>query len=475
MKPPYRVSMLLLISTCLLISLQACSVHKTMVPEPDTVVQPPERYGNSAGPAGAGWHGGEWWKSMDDPELDRLMEEGLNHNLDLDMAFERLAQARAAAGQAQAARFPWIGFNLDARRTKRPGIPEDVTGNTYEFSLAASYEVDLWRKFKSRADMAEFMADAAEENVKAAYIGIAAQIADLYFMALEQKAQLELVEAIIRSSARTYDLVWNRYEMGIAEPLDVYQARQTLESARSRRPLYEAGFRKANHALSILLGRLPDPDLIKVPRDLPTKIAPPDIGLPADLLANRPDVQAAWLRLRSFDAGVAAAVADLFPAVRIGAGIGQSQSLIMGDPLVGGFWNLLLGVAQPVFEGGRRIDEVKRQKAAFREELAAYHKTVLNAFREVEDALASFRASGKEMHHLEKLAEATQGDVRLSKERYFLGLTEYLPVLTAQTLDLEARTRLIVSRGRYISEWISLVRALGGTWPDSRVAERLQE
>jgi outer membrane protein TolC len=147
----------------------------------------------------------------------------------------------------------------------------------------------------------------------------------------------------------------------------------------------------------------------------------------------------------------------------------------MGEPLVGGFWNLLLGVAQPVFEGGRRLDEIKRQKAAFREELAAYHKAVLNAFREVEDALASFRASGKEMHHLEKLAEATQGDVRLSKERYFLGLTEYLPVLTAQTLDLEARTRLIVSRGRYISEWISLVRALGGTWPDTRVAERLKK
>ncbi len=445
-----------------------------MVPEPDSVVPLPAHYANAPAQSTGQWNGGQWWKALDNPELDRLMEEGLEHNLDIEMAFQRLAQAGAVAGQAQAARFPWIGFNLDMRRSKRPGIPEDVTGNTYEFSLAASYEVDLWRKFKSQADAAEFLADAARENVKTIYIGIAAQIADLYFMALEQKAQLELVEAIIRSSSRTHELVWYRYETGIAEPLDVYQARQTLESARSRQPVYEAGFKKANHALSVLLGRVPDPGLIKVPRQLPENIAPPETGLPAELLANRPDVRSAWLRLRSFDARVAAAVADLFPAVRIGAGIGQSQSLIMGDPLVGGFWNLLLGVAQPVFEGGRRLDEIKRQKAAFMEQLAAYHQTVLNAYREVEDGLVSFRASGKEMHHLEKLVEATQGDLRLSRERYFWGLTEYLPVLTAQTLDLEARTRLIVSRGRYVADWISLVRALGGTWPDSRVAERVQ-
>ena len=452
----------------------ACSVHKTMVPKPDEVVAPPASYANSTAQVQGKWHGGEWWKALDNPELDTLVQQGLEHNLDICMALQRVVQARAAAGQAQAARFPWIGFNLDMRRSKRPVIPEDVTGNTYEFSLAASYEVDLWRKFKSQADAAEFLADAAEENVKAAYISIAAEIADLYFTAIEQKAQLDLVEAIIRSSSRTYDLVWDRYESGIAEPLDVYQARQTLESARARRPVYEAGFKKANHALSILLGRLPDPALIKVPRKLPEEIAPPETGFPSELLSNRPDVRSAWLRLRSFDARVAAAVADLFPAVRIGAGIGQSQSLIMGDPLVGGFWNLLLGVAQPVFEGGRRLDEIKRQKAAFMEQLSAYHKTVLNAFKEVEDALASFRASEKEMHHLEKLVEATQGDLRLSRERYFWGLTEYLPVLTAQTLDLEARTRLIVSRGRYVADWISLVRALGGTWPENMVAERLR-
>ncbi len=468
-----RRCVLLLIVFFMISGLQACSLHKSMVPEQGSVVPAPENFANRTGHEAGRWEGDKWWKSLHNPELDRLISQGLMNNLDITVALERLKQARAAAAQAQAARLPWIGFNLDSRRSKHPSVPEDITGNTYEFSIAASYEIDLWQKFKSKADAAEFMASAAEEDLKAAYISVAAQIADLYYMAMEQKAQLQLIDAIIRSSSRTLDLVWNRYESGIAEPVDVYQARQTLESARSRRPVYEAGFKKANHALSIMLGRVPDPGLIKTGCDLPANIAPPETGIPAELLANRPDVHAAWLRLRSFDAAVAAAVADLFPAVRIGAGIGQSQSLILGDPLVGSFWNLLLSVAQPVFEGGRRMAEVKRQKAAFREHLALYHKTVLTAFKEVEDALATFQASEKEMHHLEKLVEATQGDVRLSRERYFWGLTEYLPVLTAQTMDLEARTKLIVSRGRYISAWISLVRALGGTWPQEQIKTRL--
>ncbi len=453
--------------------LQACSLHKSMVPDQGSVVHMPESFANQIGPNAGKWTGDRWWKSLHNPELDRLISDGLINNLDITVALERLKQARAAAGQAQAARLPWIGFNLDSRRSKHPSIPEDITGNTYEFSLAASYEIDLWQKFKSRADAAEFMAGAAREDLKTAYISVAAQIADLYYMAMEQEAQLRLIDAIIRSSSKTLDLVWNRYEAGIAEPVDVYQARQTLESARSRRPVYEAGVKKANHALSIMLGRVPDPGLIKTGCDLPANIAPPETGIPAGLLANRPDVHAAWLRLKGFDASVAAAVADLFPAVRIGAGIGQSQSLILGDPLVGSFWNLLLSVAQPVFEGGRRMEEVRKQEAAFREHLAAYHKTVLTAFKEVEDALATFHASEKEMHYLEKLVEATQGDVRLSRERYFWGLTEYLPVLTAQTMDLEARTKLIVARGRYISAWISLVRALGGTWPQELIETRL--
>ncbi len=461
---------------CLLLT-YGCSVHQSEVPRAEDVVYPPPHYLNlaSLGTDATEGHnsGNKWWAAIGDPTLNSLIEEGLAHNLDIQMALERLSQARALAMQAQASRLPWIGSGFDANRSKHPSLPEDITGNTYQLSLSASYEVDLWRKFKSRADMAEFLADAAEEEAKAVCIGVAAQIADLYFLAIEQRQQKELADAIISSSSRTLDMVMDRYRSGIVEPLDVYQARQTLESARSRRPVYEAGFRKANHALSILLGRIPDPELLKDPPPLPEKIAPPETGIPAELVENRPDVKQAWLRLRAFDAGVAAAVADLLPAVRIGASIGQSQSLVLGgDPLVGGFWNLLLGVAQPVFEGGRRIAEVQKQKAQFREALAAYHKVVLNAFREVEDALASFRASEKEMHHLEHLVDATQGDVRLSTERYMYGLTEYLPVLTAQTLDLEARTRLIMARGRYVSDWISLVRALGGTWPDEVIAEK---
>ena len=458
--------------------IQGCSVYESRVPSPDDVVKTPEHYANleQHNPASqkAGVQKQQWWQALENPELNHLITLGLSHNLDIAVAIERLAQARAAAGQAQAARLPWIGFNLDAQRSKRPSLPEDITGNTYQFSLSASYEVDLWRKFKSRADRAEFLAQASEQDVKSVYISVAAQIADLYYMALEQKQQSELADAIINSSSRTLELVMDRYRSGIVEPLDVYQARQTLESARSRKPVYEAGYKKANHALSILLGRMPDPELIRHTPELPQHITPPDTGIPADLLLNRPDVRSAWLRLRAFDAGVAAAVADLFPSVRIGAGIGQSQTLLFGgDPLVGGLWNLFLSVAQPVFEGGRRVSEIQRQQAMFREALAAYHKVVLNACKEVEDALASFRASEREMYHLKHLVEATQSDVRLSTDRYLYGLTEYLPVLTAQTLDLEARTRLIIAQGRYVSDWISLVRALGGTWPEKILNQRL--
>ncbi len=462
------VLLVLLLLSCLF---SGCGVMESSI-TPAGVADLPDRFCNK--PSEAQPLPSAWWKALDNPELDALIEQGLENNLDIEMAYQRLWQAMAVAGQARAARLPWVGFKLDANRSHRPSWPEEITADNYSYSIAASYELDIWGKFRSRADAAEFMARASREGLHAAYMTVAAGIADLYYTAMEEKAQTDLVDAIIESGSRTLELVMNRYETGLAGPLDVYQARQTLESARARRPVHVAGFVRANNALSILLGIPPDSKLIKKPVRLPVSLRVPDAGIPAALLKNRPDIRAAWLRLKSFDSSVAAAVADLFPAIRIGAGAGRSRSEFAGEPLSGAFWNLLLGVAQPVFEGGRRLDEVRRQKARFREQLAAYYKTVLDACREVEDAMAAFRAAGLEIRHLGQLVNATQGDLRLSGQRYFWGLTEYLPVLTAQTLDLEARTRLIAAQGKYVSSWITLVRALGGTWPVEMVNRRLR-
>ncbi len=414
---------------------------------------------------------GRWWTDFNDPQLDALMLRAFAANLDLRQAFARLEQAEAQLRIAGAARRPTLEGAASAGRSRQPSpFFEAVTADRYELSLPAGFEIDLWRRLASLSEAARLEAVASREDIKTLYLSLSAQVADLYYLAREQQAQLLLTDQQIAAFADTLERVESRYREGLVPALDVYQARQNLATARSRRPPFESALAAAEHGLAVVLGVYPEPGLIGPPDPLPRPVFP--AALPSTLLARRPDVEARLLRLQASDARVAAAVAERFPALRL-TGTAGAQSDQLRDLLGSGnlFWNLLLNLIQPLYDGGRRAAEVERSRALFEEHLAAYHQAVLSAFRDVEDALAAARAGEEQIERLAEVESDSAAALQLALERYLAGLSDYLPVLTAQSLHATAQSQLLAARRQLIAERIRLARALGGVWMEEQVEQ----
>ncbi len=446
-----------------------CSVHRPRTP--DVSFDVPGAFSGAGGaPVEAP---GRWWERFGDERLNALMEEAFRQNLDLDLAYERLVQAQAAARITGSSQGLIVDVNGSGGRARQAGPLGAATADGFSLSAAARYEVDLWRKLSSRTAAARLDARAAREDLKALYISLSAQLADLYYLAVEQRAQLGLSDRTIAAFEDTLERVEGRYREGLVSALDVYQSRQNLASARAQRPVFESSLAVTLNALSVLLGRFPGVEIAGRAVELPEAVEFA-AGIPSDVLALRPDIRAALLRLEAGDRRVAAAVADRFPSFNLVGGYGGASEELKGildSPNI--LWNLILQVAQPLMDGGRRKGEVGRAEAAYREGLVLYRQAVLGAFRDVEDALARGRATAERIAMLEERASASDGALRLALDRYLQGLGDYLPVLTAQQRFYDAESALLAARRRLVSDRIQLARALGGDWAEPLVGGRV--
>jgi len=446
-----------------------CSPTRSRVP--DRPVEVPGAFSGAPGDRARGIEG-RWWERFGDPKLNSLMEEALAANLGIAGAWARLDQARALVGAERSALFPRLDVTASRGRIKQraiSGVGPSITTDTFRLSAAAGYEIDLWRKLGSRTGAAKLEARATGEDLKTLYISLSAEVADLYFLIIEQTAQLELTDRTIEAFEDTLDRVERRYRAGLVPALDVYQSRQNLAGARAQRPVFAANLEAAEHALAVLMGRAPEEAL---PLASSALADPPGFaaGLPSDLLTRRPDLRAAYLRLAAADKRVAAAVADRFPSFSLSGELGGASTKltdILQTPNI--FWNVFVQAAMPVIDGARRRSEVTRSEEALRQALADYRQAVLNALKEVEDALSRSRATAERIAMLGQRVAASEGAHRLALDSYMQGIGDYLPVLDAQKRLFDARSALLEARRQLVSDRISLARALGGGWPDELV------
>ncbi len=443
--------------------ISGCAVHRPLPVE--LFLTPPPLYGE---PAAAGLPLERWWEAFGDERLNQLMEEAFVQNLDLARGAARLDAARAVLRATGAVRRPSLNAQGQWSREDTPSFFGNNTGDSYGLSLAAAFEVDLWRKERSRMDAAAFDAEAAGEDLKALYLTLSANIADLYYLAAEERGQLHLTDQTIEFFAETARRIEERYKEGLVPALDLYQARRNLAAAKARRPLFEKTLAETEHALAILLGRYPEKN-VSGSITLPAIPAAFPAGLPSDLLTRRPDVKAALLRVKSSDARVAAAIADRFPSMDLAANYGKSSLAFSTGDITGIFWKVIADATVPMLDGGRRRAEVVRNKAELAESLARYRQTVLTAFQEVEDALVRNRTTEERIAKLKEKVNARDAVLRLSRERYFEGLSDYLPVLEAQAAGSDSRSELLSARRQLISDRITLARALGGGWMEEKM------
>ncbi len=427
-----------------------------------------EQQGVDAGPVSAG----RWWQHFADQHLNSLMDEMFSQNLQLEQSYARLQQAQSAFKSVRSARLPSVSAEGQAGRSMQPTLGGDFTGDSYQFSGVAAYELDLWGKIASRAKSAGKVYEASVAELQTLYLGLSAQLVELYYLAVEQRAQLALTDETIRSYSETLESVEERYRLGVVPAVDVYQARQSLTAATASRHLFAANLATVEHGIAVLLGRYPDRTSAGILASLPMTPDAFPAGIPADLISRRPDLQASLRLIEAADADVAAAIADRFPSINLIGSYGTSSQDVSTGLIEGDFWSYLGNLTLPVFDAGRRRSEVERSKAVARERVAAYQQVALNAFKEVEDALAENRETELRILSLQETEKATNATLRLSLDRYYYGITDYLPVLSAQRFHFEARSRLLTARRQLISARISLARALGGEWMHEEIEKR---
>ena len=456
----------------MMLLLAGCSLHKPT--DVSLSVAPPQEFLEKKMTGETRPLPGQWWLAFEDEQLNQLMTELFKQNLELTQAVARLEQVEALARITRSAESPFLSGGGNVGRSSQPGLSDDFIGNNQQLSLAAGYELDLWGKLSAQSRAAELELSASRQDMQTLYLGLSARLADLYFLAIEQRAQLALTDQSIASFADTLLRVENRYNLGLVPAVDMYQARQSLAGAQAARYLFEASLGEVEHAIAVLIGRYPERSPGGSLEQLPGAPDLFDAGIPAELISQRPDLQAALQRVEAADYRVAAAIADRFPSISLSGGYGSLRQDVTAGLIKGEFWSLLGNLAMPLVDGGRRRAEVDRKEAALREAVANYQQKVLTAFQEVEDALVNNYATEQRVERLAETAQATGATLRLSTDRYLAGLVDYLPVLTSQRTDFDVSSRLLAARRQLLAERISLARALGGDWMRNQMNSRLQ-
>ncbi|WP_373500777.1 efflux transporter outer membrane subunit [Desulfococcus sp.] len=413
-----------------------------------------------------------WWRGFGDSELDRLVEAALAGDFGILSAWTRLRQAQALAVQAGSGLLPEVDLEAGGSLIRQRQAENDGARTLEDYALGVSsrYEMDLWGRIRSEREAARLDSAATREDVDAAAVTVTAGVAERWAGIISSRMQKQLLESQMENSRIYLELVELRFRKGMVGALDVLQQQQVVQEIRSQIPLVEAEEQLLHHELAVLTGRFPTARMEITRTEIPIPETLPPTGVPADLLAARPDIRAAGLRLEAADWRVAAARANRLPAIRLtgAASYGAGDLELIFDNW---FLQLAADLTAPIFDGDRRKAEVDFQRALADETLWAYRRTVVGAVKEVEDALVS---EGKRREHI-RILETRLGTANRALtqavERYRRGLSDYLPVLTqilaAQGLERDVllqRTRLLIDR-------IGLYRALGGGWTDSVAAE----
>jgi len=407
-----------------------------------------------------------WWESFESAELDALINEALTNSPSIQQAWARLAQADAIATKSGAARHPTLNYDANASRTERwLTSGSSIASKNYSLGLNTAYEIDLWGRIKSQTAAAALDHEASREQLNTAAITLSAQVALRWTGIVAQRLQTELIRQQLEANQTSLELIELRFRKSLATALDVYQQQQAVAGTKARIPLAELREELLLNELAALLGHA-NLQQLEITEDVLPGMGPlPSIGIPADVLANRPDVRQAGLQLKSADWAVSAARADRLPAIRLTASANYASSEL-SNLFDNWLSALAANVTGPIFEGGRRKAEVARTRAVVDERLAAYRETVINAVKEVEDALVSEQKQHEYLASLDQNLEMSRNSYNEAVNRYRNGLVEYLTVLVElrnlQNLErdrIEAQYTLLQYR-------INLYRALGGSWPN---------
>jgi NodT family efflux transporter outer membrane factor (OMF) lipoprotein len=425
-----------------------------------------------------GLEGGEgdlrrWWEALDDPVLETLIERASAGSLDLRVAYARVMEARAQRGVARGQWFP----GLDAGGSYTKGYTTDnlagltPTGDrdfeSANLGLDASWELDVFGRIRRSSESADASLLATVEDYRDVTVILYADVATTYVEVRSLQQRLRYAVSNAENQRGTLQLTRDRNEAGLAGDLDVRQAELNLARTEASIPFLESQLGQTVHALSVLLGEEPAALYPVLGAEAPIPPIPDEVavGIPANLMRQRPDVRSAERQLAAQTAQIGVATADLYPRFSLVGTFAfdalDAAELFSGGKTRGGFgptvqWN--------IFDGGRIRNNIRVEDARTEQALARYEQTVLGALQDVEDALVGYT---RELERRDKLAEsavAAEESVKLVMTLYRTGLTNFQNVLDMERSLFEQQDLLAESRGLVVQNLIRLYRALGGGW-----------
>jgi len=408
---------------------------------------------------------GEWWKAFGDPVLDDLVARAERNNTELQVAAARLLQARALVKATDSERMPQVG--LGAGAVREDGLPLAPAGAPRTFASAGanlSYELDLFGRLANASRAASLDAQSREGLLQSTRLAVDASVAQAYLSIRALDAERALVRDTVATYLDALKLTERRFNAGDVAELDVERARTEVAATESEALALDRRRAELEHALAVLVGETASTFEL---REAPWTSALPVIpaGVPATVLARRPDVTAAQLSLLAAQQRVGVAKAAWFPSVSLTGSAGQVSSEVSDlFKWSARAWGVGALLALPIFDGGRREAGIENARGEMDVALARYREQVLGAFRDVEDQLAALQLLAEQSNAQSRAVASASRTTALSDSRYRNGLVSQLELLDAQRSELRNRRQALQVRAAQYQATVGLVRALGGGW-----------
>ena len=442
----------------------ACSLgpryHKPDIPAPDHWVTGSE----AATPE---WPSADWWHGFKSDELDAFIARAEGANDDLRAAIARVEEADAQRRVTLAPLLPSLTASATATRARQPlpGSASYVAGNDFNPLLTASYELDFWGK-----NRAAYVAAAATERASrfdrtTVELTVLAGVATTYFQVLELRDRLGVAERNLSNAREVLRGLTLEQRAGISTALDVAQQQTVVDTVNASIPPLRQQLRQSQDALAILIGSTPEE--LDVAHGTLDELGQPAVrpGLPSELLARRPDVAAAEAQLIAANADIGAARAAMLPSISLTANGGYVSPELAGllTP-ANRVWSLAGSLTQPIFHGGALVGQYRYTEARYRELLAVYHKAVIAALANVEDALIAVQQTSEQVARQQEATQQARRAYRFAQMQMHAGTINVLTLLNTETALFTAEDQLAQAKYAHLAALVSLYQALGGGW-----------
>ncbi|SEJ64548.1 efflux transporter, outer membrane factor (OMF) lipoprotein, NodT family [Sphingomonas sp. OV641] len=465
------------ISLLLFAALGGCTVGPDYRPRSAAELGVPDSFSVTAAPTREDLT--RWWRSFDDPVLGQLVEQAAARNLDLAQAAARLRQAREALVQSRASLLPTVNGSAGYSRseTLRGGqtlitLPDGTTqsiggggGSNFSLGLDAQYQLGLFGEVRRTVEASQAQYEASGYDQATVLLSVQAEVARNYVLARLYQLQLANARDSLALQDDNLEIAGFRVQAGLVSSLDQEQARVQRAQTAASVPLIEQQYNAAVARIGVLTGAAPGAlkPLLAATRPIPRGPESAGVGIPADVLRQRPDVRAAERSLAAATAQTGVAKAQLYPALAISGNINSSAGNLGGllETVTGG---LFAGLTQAIFNGGRLSSQVRGAEAAADAAFAAYKQTVLVALEDIENAVIALRTAEAREREFAVALEAANNSAILSRSQYRTGLTDFTTLSQQEASLLSARNSAAQARADHATALIQLYTALGGGW-----------